>query len=288
MAKNISTITINASPKKVWDALTQPELVKLWQYGSELTTSWAIGSDIKFKAEWQGQVFEQWGKVLNIRPNALIRYSLFAPRPDLEDKPEHYFVMNYALKKVKNHTFLEITQEDDRPNAVQKAPEGADNPVLQLLKKIAETHEEKSENEKKMNFKLSVQRTIHAPIEKVWDALTHPELVKQYFFGTQLVTSWQLNSPIFFRGEWEGKPYEDKGTVLTFEPNKTLSFNYHSAWSDLEDRPENYQIITYSVKKKGDSTILTIGQRNIDALSKKLDSIKNWTALTLAIKKMME
>ena len=140
MVKNISTITIHASPQQVWDALTKPEFVKLWQYGSELITIWEIGSDIRFKAEWQGQVFEQWGKVLALRPNKLIRYSLFAPRPDLEDKPENYFVMNYALKKVKTDTFLEITQEDDRPTAVQKAPEGEENPVLQMLKSIAETH----------------------------------------------------------------------------------------------------------------------------------------------------
>jgi uncharacterized protein YndB with AHSA1/START domain len=139
-----------------------------------------------------------------------------------------------------------------------------------------------------MSFKLSVQRTIHAPIEKVWDALTNPEVVKQYFFGSELVTTWQPNSPIIFKGEWDGKPYQDKGTVLVYEPNKRLTYDYHSSWSDLEDRPENYQIITYSVKKKGNSTILTIGQRNIDALSKKLDSVKNWTALTLSIKKMME
>jgi uncharacterized protein YndB with AHSA1/START domain len=135
-----------------------------------------------------------------------------------------------------------------------------------------------------MSFKLSVQRTIHAPIEKVWDALTNP----QYFFGSELITTWQPNTPIVFKGEWEGKPYEDRGTILRFEPNKILSYDYYSAWSDLEDRPENYQIITYSVKKKGESTILTIGQRNIDALSKKLDSVKNWYALTLAIKNRVE
>lgn len=139
-----------------------------------------------------------------------------------------------------------------------------------------------------MSFKLSVQRTIHAPIEKVWDGLTNPEMVKQYFFGTQLVTTWQPNSPIFFRGEWDGKPYEDKGIVLKFEANKTLTYNYHSSWSDLEDRPENRQIITYSVKSEGNSTILTISNRNIDALSKKIDSVKNWTSLTLALKKLME
>jgi uncharacterized protein YndB with AHSA1/START domain len=140
MAKNISTIKINASPQSVWDALTKPELVKLWQYGSDLVTTWELGSDIKFVAEWQGKKFEQWGKVLDFRLYELISYSLFAPRPDLEDKPEHYFIMNYALKKEEEVTILEITQEDNRPNAVQKEPEGEENPVLQLLKTIAETH----------------------------------------------------------------------------------------------------------------------------------------------------
>lgn len=53
MAKNISTITLNASVKKVWDTLTKPELVKLWQYGSDLTTNWDVGSDINFRTEWE-------------------------------------------------------------------------------------------------------------------------------------------------------------------------------------------------------------------------------------------
>jgi uncharacterized protein YndB with AHSA1/START domain len=139
-----------------------------------------------------------------------------------------------------------------------------------------------------MSFKLSVQRTIHAPIEKVWDGLTNPELVKKYFFGTQLVTTWQPQTPIYFRGEWEGKPYEDKGTVLKYAPNKLLSYNYFSAWSDLEDLPENYGIITYRVKAKGKSTILIISQGNIDALSKKIDSVKNWIGLMVELKKLME
>ncbi len=48
MAINISTIIINASAQKVWETLTKPELVKLWQYGSDLLTDWKEGSEIKF------------------------------------------------------------------------------------------------------------------------------------------------------------------------------------------------------------------------------------------------
>lgn len=139
-----------------------------------------------------------------------------------------------------------------------------------------------------MSFTAKIQRTIHAPISKVWDGLTLPELVKQYFFGTQLVTTWQPGTPIYFRGEWEGKPYEDKGTVLKFEPEKMLQYDYFSSWSDLEERPENYQTIIYRVKSKGNSTVLIITQSNIDTLEKKVHSVQSWGMLTKELKKLME
>jgi uncharacterized protein YndB with AHSA1/START domain len=138
MATNISTINIKATTQKVWDTVTKPEFVKLWQYGSDMLTTWEIGSDIIFRTEWEDKVFVQWGKVLEVRPNSLIKYSLFAPRPDLEDRPENYFIMSYVLTDNNGQTKLEIIQEDNRPNAVQEEPQGEENPVLKLLKEIAE------------------------------------------------------------------------------------------------------------------------------------------------------
>ena len=136
---NISTIKINASIQKVWDTITKPALVKLWQYGSDLLTTWEIGSDIKFITEWEGKLFEQRGKVLEMRPNELVKYSLFAPGPDLEDKPENYFIMTYVLTQQDGQTQLEIIQEDNRPNAVQEEPQDEENQVLKSLKELAET-----------------------------------------------------------------------------------------------------------------------------------------------------
>jgi uncharacterized protein YndB with AHSA1/START domain len=139
MAINISTLKISASRQKIWGIVTKPEFVKLWQYGSDLLTTWEIGSNIKFRTEWEGKVFEQWGKVLVFKPTEIVKYSLFVPRPDLEDKPENYFIMSYVLTEENGHTKLEIIQEDNRPNAVQEEPQGEENPVLMLLKKLAET-----------------------------------------------------------------------------------------------------------------------------------------------------
>lgn len=138
MATNISTIRIQAPLHKVWDILTKPEFVKQWQYGSELTTDWKVGSEIRFKTKWEGKIFEQWGKIIEIKQDELIKYSLFAPRPDLEDKPENYFIMSYFLKAHNGQTILEIIQNDNRPGAVQEEPQGEENPILKELKQIAE------------------------------------------------------------------------------------------------------------------------------------------------------
>lgn len=139
MVKNISKITINATLKKVWDTLTKAEFVKLWQYGSDLQTNWEVGSKIKFVTEWEGKTFEQWGTVLEYTPTQKLRYSLFAPRPDLEDKPENYFEMIYSLTAGNGQTKLEIIQEDNRPNAVQEDVQSEENPILKMLKQVAET-----------------------------------------------------------------------------------------------------------------------------------------------------
>ncbi|MEO7445160.1 MAG: SRPBCC domain-containing protein [Ferruginibacter sp.] len=138
MATNISTIHINATQSKVWDTLTNPVLVKEWQYGSDLVTTWETGSDIRFSTEWEGNIFEQWGKILEVRTGELLKYSLFAPRPGLEDEPENYFIMSYVLTPENGQTKLEIIQEDNRPGAIQEAPQGEENPILQSLREVAE------------------------------------------------------------------------------------------------------------------------------------------------------
>lgn len=138
MATNISTIYLDAPIDKVWNTLTKPELVKQWQYGSDLITDWKIGNEIRFKNEWEGQVFEQWGTILEVVTNKKIKYSLFFPRPELEDKPENYFIMSYILSEENQKIKLEIIQEDNRPGAVQEKPQGEENPILQDLKALIE------------------------------------------------------------------------------------------------------------------------------------------------------
>ncbi|MBU3743791.1 MAG: SRPBCC domain-containing protein [Sediminibacterium sp.] len=136
-------------------------------------------------------------------------------------------------------------------------------------------------------FTSRYSTTVEAPIEKVWEALTNPAIVQQYFFGTQLITNWQVGQPILFQGEWEGKPYQDKGIVLVYEPNKRLEYAYLSNWSGKEDVPENYLWICYEVSSTGAFTELTIQQSNYD-VDRAKHSEGNWESLMGAMKKIVE
>jgi uncharacterized protein YndB with AHSA1/START domain len=139
MKTSDSTVKILAPAKKVWLALTSPGLVKQWQYGSDLLTTWDVGTSIVFRNEWNGQVFEQKGTVLEFSPVLRLKYSLFFPRPDLQDIPEHNIYMTYELVESDGTTSLLVRQEDPRPSLPDDSSGGDDGPdVLSTLKELVE------------------------------------------------------------------------------------------------------------------------------------------------------
>ena len=129
---------------------------------------------------------------------------------------------------------------------------------------------------------------IKAPVEKVWDALTKPEIIRQYFFGTEAISDWKVGHPVWFRGEWQGKSYEDKGIITANEPNKLLSYSYWSSMSGREDRPENYANVAYELSEQNNETELTITQDNIADEKTKEHSMQNWQTVLQDLKKLLE
>lgn len=67
---------------------------------------------------------------------------------------------------------------------------------------------------------------INASTATVWEALTNPERIKQYFFGTECISDWKKGSPILYKGVWEGKTFEDKGNILAIVSGKLIYYNY--------------------------------------------------------------
>jgi uncharacterized protein YndB with AHSA1/START domain len=130
--------------------------------------------------------------------------------------------------------------------------------------------------------------TIGAPVARVWEALTTPELIRQWFLGVDTETDWKKGSPIVHRGEYQGNAYEDRGTILKIDPP---SLQIHSHWSPvsgLPDAPENYQQVTWELSERPDETELTIKESNLPSQEAMAISEKTWRLVLEQLKSLLE
>jgi len=108
-----------------------------------------------------------------------------------------------------------------------------------------------------------VHQLIGASAPAIWTALTTPAALKQFFFDADVVSDWKVGSPIRIQGEFEGRTYEDKGRIVTFDPPRQLSFSHWSALSGEDDAPENYRLVTFDLEPSGAATTVTLSQANL-------------------------
>jgi uncharacterized protein YndB with AHSA1/START domain len=138
------------------------------------------------------------------------------------------------------------------------------------------------------DLSTSLSTTIRAPVQDVWRALTTPEVIKQWFFGVDTETDWTPGSPIVHRGEWQGKPYVDKGEIVRFEPPELLVHTHWSALSGTPDSPEHYQEVSWALAERDGATELTISERNLPSEETKAVSEETWKTVLETLKALLE
>lgn len=141
-----------------------------------------------------------------------------------------------------------------------------------------------------MPGKLTLHKsiTIHAPANKVWQALTDPRLIKKYLFGTDARSDWKVGSAITYSGEYQGKKYMDKGEIIEIVPGKRLHTTYLSGMTHKEDRPENYNHVIYDLETSNGDTTLHLSQDNIEDEKGLKHVEENWEKVLEGIKKVIE
>ncbi len=129
---------------------------------------------------------------------------------------------------------------------------------------------------------------INAPRAKVWEALVNPAAIYQYMFGTNVVSDWKVGSAIIWKGEWQGRSYEDKGAILQIEPGRYLTYSHFSPLSGLPDHPDNYHRVTVKLSDEGSQTHVYLSQDNNPDEQAREHSEKNWALMLAALKRFVE
>ncbi|HEY8754012.1 MAG TPA: SRPBCC domain-containing protein [Arthrobacter sp.] len=138
------------------------------------------------------------------------------------------------------------------------------------------------------NFVATSSISIDAPPDRVWNVITDPAAVKEFMFGADLVTDWTVGGPITWRGEWEGKPYEDKGEILEVAPGRKLVHTHFSPLGGQEDQPENYHTLTWTLDEEHNATRLTLSQDNNASEDAAEHSQGMWDMLVADVKQIAE
>jgi uncharacterized protein YndB with AHSA1/START domain len=132
---------------------------------------------------------------------------------------------------------------------------------------------------------------INAPASQVWHTLTTPELMKKWMMPDleiNILTDWKVGSPIVIRGRMNEKEFENRGTVLQFEPKEILRYSHLSSISRLPDRPENYSIVEFRLKPKENRTSLELTLSNFPTESIYTHLAFYWNVTLEILKKMIE
>ena len=135
----VTSVTIDASMAKVWDALTDPAKVKRYMHGTNLATDWKVGNPITWSGEWKGTSYVDKGTVLEVDYGRCLTYTHWSPMGGSEDKPDNYHTVTYELAGDERTTTLTLTQDNNVTQAeADKMAKDNWAPVLQGLKETAE------------------------------------------------------------------------------------------------------------------------------------------------------
>jgi len=141
-----SSISIQATADKVWDALTNPAQTKKYMFGCEALSDWKVGSPLLWKGNFNGvEVVAVKGDILQIEPGKFLAYTVIDPNnPSIPDLPENYLTVTLELSEKDGQTLLTATQGDYSTVAEGESrykhtvDGGGWDPILVEIKKMLE------------------------------------------------------------------------------------------------------------------------------------------------------
>ena len=134
---------------------------------------------------------------------------------------------------------------------------------------------------------ITVTREIHADRERIWAAMTDPDLVSDWMMGAKVQSDWEPGSDVTWSGEYNGQSFEDRGEVLEIDHARRLMHTHFSPMSGAEDVPESYHRVEWTLEDKGESTELTL-QMPVESDEQGEEFESNWASMLDSLKAVAE
>jgi uncharacterized protein YndB with AHSA1/START domain len=122
--------------------------------------------------------------------------------------------------------------------------------------------------------------------EKLWNAITNAEFMKQYWFGTYCESDWKAGSPWKMVSD-TGKIY-DAGEIIESDPPKRLVIKWQNEWKP-ELKAEGYSHCTFEIEPQGKATKLTVIHAIDRKPSKLIEAVSGgWPKILSNLKSLLE
>ena len=134
------SVDIDAPATAVWRVLTDSALTKEYMYGCEIVSSWAVGEPFNWKGG-DGVVYVM-GRLVEVQPNRVLRYTMLDPNATYPDIPANYLTVTCMVVPADGRTTLNMEIGDyatvaDGDVRYRHSMDGGDALLLQI-KAIAE------------------------------------------------------------------------------------------------------------------------------------------------------
>ena len=121
--------------------------------------------------------------------------------------------------------------------------------------------------------------------EKVFEALTKPDLTEKYWFGFRVAAAGPAGAP--FTAQSPGGEKFNKGVILESDPPRRLAYTWHPQYDHVKhERPSR---VTFDIEPYRGQVRLTIVHDDFEPGSKVFESVsQGWPAVLSSLKSFLE
>ena len=132
------TIAIAAPVDKVYEALTNSDLVIQYYPLEEVVSDWQVGSEFIAKGSIDGQNFTDYGKIDRLVKNKEFQYTYWSANHGTQRTPENYLSISYTLSETDKGTVLNLSQRNIKSEQMYSQMQQVWDFLLSSLKSFVE------------------------------------------------------------------------------------------------------------------------------------------------------